>query len=110
MATYGRKCIDLLQASLNSIKNTHVKHSLCIRHELNQVRGLIPLLMKHRNGEKWDTEERTLLLSHLRTLSGLSPYLIPILLPGGFFLLPLVAYWMDHRRNARKDRESHGQI
>lgn len=77
-------------------------HRLYIRNELFQARDLIPLLMKHRNGEKWTSEERAKLLHDLRTLSGLSPYLIPILLPGGVFMLPLIAWWLDHRRKKRQ--------
>ena len=76
-----------------------------LRRELCQVRGLIPLLMKRRNGGRWTADERALLLRDLRALSNLSPYLIPILMPGGFLLLPLVAYWIDRRRVERKDED-----
>lgn len=81
-------------------------HRLYIRNELFQARDLIPLLMKHRNGERWTPEERAKLLYDLRTLSGLSPYLIPILLPGGVFMLPLIAWWLDHRHKKRQ-RKAH---
>jgi uncharacterized Tic20 family protein len=74
-----------------------------IRNELFQVRGLIPILMKRRNGEKWSTEDRAILLRDLRALSNLSPFLIPLLLPGGVFMLPLIAWWIDHRRKGRKN-------
>lgn len=110
MAEFGEQCFNLLHSCLTGIKNTHACHSQRMRNELNQVRGLIPLLMKYRNGEIGSTEERATLLQHQRILASLSPYLIPVILPGGIFMLPLVACWMDHRRNARKDRESHGQI
>lgn len=76
-------------------------HRLRIRNELNQARGLIPLLMKHRNGEQWSSDERATLLRDLRALSNLSPYLIPLLMPGGIFMLPLVACWMDRRHRGR---------
>ncbi len=79
-------------------------HRLRIRNELNDARGLIPLLMKHRNGERWSADERATLLRDLRAVSNLSPYLIPILLPGGIFMLPLVACWMD-RRHKERDHE-----
>ncbi|MDD5612988.1 MAG: hypothetical protein PHF75_08110 [Gallionella sp.] len=79
------------------------RHMGYIRAELSGVQGLIPLLMKRRNGGQWTAEERGLLLRDLRALSGLSPYLIPLLMPGGILLLPLVAYWMDRRRNRRSD-------
>jgi hypothetical protein len=101
MLLLGKKCANRLQRgwlNIRLINETQTKH---IRRELNQVRGLIPLLMKRRNGGQWSSDERTLLLRDLRALSNLSPYLIPILLPGGVFMLPLIAYWMDRRRNER---------
>lgn len=73
-----------------------------IRSELAKTRGLIPLLMKRRNGAVWSAQERQSLLSDLRTLSNLSPYLIPLLMPGGVLLLPLLAWWLDCRRKARE--------
>lgn len=105
MAAISEKFIALLQHCRSRINLTKESHRLHIRDELNQVRGLIPLLMKHRNGEKWNTEERATLLRDLRALSNLSPYLIPILMPGGIFMLPLVACWMDRRHNERKDAD-----
>lgn len=78
-------------------------HRRYIRNELAQAQDLIPILMKHRNGERWSAEERAALLRDLRALSNLSPYLIPLLLPGGVLMLPLVAWWMDHRIKKRKD-------
>jgi hypothetical protein len=79
-------------------------HRCYIRSELSQVRGLIPILMKHRNGEQWSAEERAILLRDLRTLSNLSPYLIPIIMPGGVLMLPILAWWLDHRRKARENK------
>ncbi len=77
---------------------------LYIHNELSQARELIPILMKHRNGEQWSKEERELLLRDLRALSHLSPYLIPLLLPGGVLILPLLAWWVDRRRKRREDK------
>jgi hypothetical protein len=68
-----------------------------IRDEIIQARGLLPLLLKHRNGEPWTKDERILLLCELRAVSNLSPYLFPLVMPGGVFLLPLLAWWLDHR-------------
>lgn len=75
---------------------------LYIREELSQARGLLPLLLKHRNGERWSAEERRVLLRELRALSRLSPYLVPLLMPGGFLLLPVLAWWLDRRQRRRK--------
>jgi hypothetical protein len=103
MINAGKKCIALLRRGRLSVRSLNEIHYIYIRTELNQARGLIPLLMKHRNGGQWSVEERATLLRDLRALSGLSPYLIPLLMPGGIFMLPLVAYWMDRRRKIRKN-------
>ncbi|BBI99841.1 hypothetical protein FGKAn22_15340 [Ferrigenium kumadai] len=65
------------------------------------MRGLMPLLMKHRNGERWSEEERAVLLRDLRALSNLSPYLVPLVMPGGVLLLPVLAWWLDRRHHRR---------
>lgn len=103
MTNVGKKCASLLRRGHASVRSMNKSHYAYIRCELDQVKGLIPLLMKHRNGGQWSVEERAILIRDLRALSNLSPYLVPILMPGGVFMLPLVAYWMDRRRNQRKD-------
>lgn len=50
------------------------------------IRGVMPLLMKPRNGESWTPEERAELLAHMRCLAHLSPYLVLLLLPGSAFV------------------------
>jgi hypothetical protein len=72
------------------------------RHLLNeilQVRGLMPLLMKQRNQGRWTNEDRAELRVHLRRLSNLSPYLVVLAMPGSFVMLPVLAWWLDRRRN-----------
>ena len=66
-----------------------------------RMRGLMPLLMKNRNGGSWTPEERAELLTRLRVLSRISPYLLFLLLPGSALLLPIYAWWLDHRRRPR---------
>jgi hypothetical protein len=66
-----------------------------------RMRGLMPLLMKHRNGGRWTPDEKTELLLQLRILSRISPYLLFLLLPGSALLLPAYAWWLDHRRKPR---------
>jgi len=73
-----------------------------IRDELSQVHGLIPILMKRRNGEQWTEEELVVLKRDLRSLSNLSPYLV-LIVPGGTSMLLLLAWWMDSRRKRRKN-------
>lgn len=71
--------------------------------ELMQTRGVMPLLMKARNGESWTPAEKAQLLGHLRRVAHLSPYLIALLLPGSVLLLPVYAWWLDRRRLKRGD-------
>lgn len=69
--------------------------------ELLAMRGLMPLLMKPRNGSYWTAAEKAELLLQLRRLSRLSPYLLFLLLPGSALLLPMYAWWLDRRRGLK---------
>ena len=69
--------------------------------ELLATRGIMPLLMKARNGEGWTVAEKEELLAHLRRMAHLSPYLIGLLLPGSVLLLPIYAWGLDRRRLKR---------
>jgi len=69
--------------------------------ELLAMRGLMPLLMKTRNGDQWTPAEREELIVHMRRLTHLSPYLLLLLLPGSALFLPLYAWWLDRRRGQR---------
>ena len=75
--------------------------------DLVRMRGLMPLLMKHRNGGRWSVDEKRELLFQLRILSRVSPYLLFLLLPGSALLLPIYAWWLDRRR---KDRVTQSPI
>lgn len=70
--------------------------------EFVKVRGLMPLLMKHRNGGAWTRTERVELQEQLRALAHLSPYLVILALPGSFAFLPVLAWWLDRRRHRRE--------
>jgi hypothetical protein len=69
--------------------------------ELGRIHGLMPLLMRHRNGSRWSREERRELYQQMRALAHLSPYLFVLVLPGSFVALPLLAWWLDRRRQRR---------
>lgn len=71
--------------------------------EVMATRGMMPLLMKARNGGQWTPEERRELLGHMRRIAHLSPYLIVLLLPGSILILPAYAWWLDRRRLRRQD-------
>jgi len=66
-----------------------------------RIKGLMPLLMKPRNGGRWTKAERDELQEQLRALMHLSPYLIVLALPGSFLMLPVLAWWLDRRRGER---------
>ena len=70
--------------------------------EMTQTRELMPLLMKQRNGYRWSAEDRRKIRRHLRMLMALSPYLLVFVLPGGLLVLPILAWWLDRRRQNRK--------
>ena len=70
--------------------------------EMSQVRGLMPILMRRRNRQRWTPEELAEIRAHLRRISKLSPYLVIIVMPGGFAALPVLAWWLDRRRNRNR--------
>ena len=69
--------------------------------ELTQVRGLMPLLMKPRNKQKWTPQDKAELRAQFRRLSNLSPYFVALVMPGGFVVLPALTWWLDRRRGRR---------
>lgn len=78
--------------------------------EVVQVRGLMPLLMKPRNGQRWTREDRAQIRSHVRRLADVSPYLVVLVLPAAPVTLPLLAWWLDQRRQRRADRAGAMQV
>jgi hypothetical protein len=69
--------------------------------EVLKARGLMPLLMKQRNGSRWTAEERRELMDRLNALSQISPYLVAMAVPGSMLMLPVLAWWLDRRRGKR---------
>ncbi len=67
--------------------------------EMTQISGLMPILMRRRNKQKWTPQEMAEIRAHLKRISKLSPYLVIIVMPGGFAILPVLAWWLDRRRN-----------
>lgn len=70
-------------------------------HEVLKARGLMPLLMKQRNGSRWTADERRELRERLVALSRISPYLVAMAVPGSLLILPVLAWWLDRRRQRR---------
>lgn len=77
-----------------------------IRIAILGINGLMPLLMKQRNGTHWTAEDRAQLSQHLCRLISLSPYLLVFLAPGSFILFPVVAWWLDRRRQTRRHEQA----
>jgi hypothetical protein len=69
--------------------------------EVVQVKGLMPILMKRRNRQKWTREDIAQMRVHLKRLSKVSPYLVVLVMPGGLVILPVLAWWLDRRRGRR---------
>jgi hypothetical protein len=72
-----------------------------LRSEMADMRGLMHLLMKQRNGYRWTEGDRRKIRVHLRKLASLSPYMVLFVSPGGFLALPVLAWWLDRRRQKR---------
>jgi hypothetical protein len=85
-----------------SLQELTVREQKHLTGEIVQVRGLMPLLMKPRNDQRWTQEEKRELAAHLRRLSTISPYLVVLALPGGLLALPALAWWLDRRRNRNR--------
>lgn len=69
--------------------------------EMVKTKGLLPVLMKRRNKQKWSAQDKKEIREHLQRLSKLSPYLVVVVMPGGFAILPALAWWLDRRRQRR---------
>lgn len=82
-----------------SLRELTAREKQNLRNEIVQVSGLMPLLMKPRNHQRWTADDKELLAQHLHRLSRISPYLVILVMPGGFFMLPALAWWLDRRRN-----------
>jgi hypothetical protein len=89
------------RALIRSMYDLSERERLRLTREFVQSMGLMPLLMKPRNKQPWTPEDKKELGQHLRRLSGMSPYLVILVMPGGMLVLPALAWWLDRRRNRR---------
>ena len=86
-------------AFIRSLRELTARERRFLTDEIVQVRGVMPLLMKPRNGQRWTPEDKLELRTHLQRLSSISRYLVVLAMPGGVLLLPALAWWLDRRRN-----------
>lgn len=79
------------------------KNRALILWEAHNMCDFMGLLQKRRNtGVPWTPEEIKRLKSHLLRMSLYVPSLLVFLLPGGYFLLPVLAEVLDRREKRRQ--------
>lgn len=84
---------------VNYFKRLIINNREFILKEILEVKGLMHLLMKHRNtGQKWTREEKKEIKMHLKNISRVVPALAIFLLPGGSLLLPFLLEVLDRRK------------
>ena len=98
MSRFKQMSVDSL-AFIKTVRDLTNREKQALIAEILQVRGLMPLLMKPRNKQRWTPEDKAELAIHLERLTRISPYLVVLVMPGGFFMLPALAWWLDRRRN-----------
>jgi len=83
-------------------KRLIMKNKTLILREAQNIRDFMMLLMKRKNTSlPWTPDEIKQLKSHLIRMSFYVPVLMIILLPGGKFLLPVLAEVLDRREQRR---------
>ena len=75
---------------------------VAILREVHQIQGFMQLLMKPRNGMPWSAEDKLALHLHLKRVAQTLPILGLFSLPGGSLLLPLLALFLDRRRQRNR--------
>ena len=96
---------ERLNRIIGGARELHQREKQKLREEISRIPGLMALLMKPRNGERWSPEDRALLKAQLRGLGVISLYLAILAIPATPITLPLLAWWLDRRR-WRRDAES----
>jgi hypothetical protein len=99
----------VIRSSVHTLWAIQSRERVRLWDEMNEMRGLLPLLMKQRNGYRWTELDRKRIKVHLRKLVELSPYLVLFVAPGGFIVLPVLAWWLDRRR-LKHDEETAARI
>ncbi len=89
-------------------KSQAAKYRTILLEEARRIDGFMRLLMKQRNtGTKWTKDEKAQLRRYIWGLAFYAPILFVFFLPGGFFLIPLLAEAVDRRRRSRKPVDKH---
>lgn len=86
----------------NYLKRLFVINKEAILMEVLSISGLMKLLMKIRNtDERWTREEKKEIKMHLKNIAKIVPAVALFSLPGGSFLLPILAEVLDRRKTRR---------
>jgi hypothetical protein len=93
---------DTIVATVRPLVDIQERERRRLLAEFTQVKGLMPLLMKQRNHQPWSAADREEIQQHMQRLAHLSPYIVILVLPGSFVMLPLFAWWMDRRRGMER--------
>jgi hypothetical protein len=84
------------------LKRLIVTNKEAVLTEVLAIKGLMQLLMKMRNtDEPWTREERKEIKEHLKNIAKIIPAVAIFALPGGSFLLPVLAEALDRRKTRR---------
>ena len=84
------------------LKRLIIVNKQAILMEVLSIKGLMQLLMKTRNtDERWTKEEKKEIKIHLGNIAKIVPTIAIFSLPGGSFLLPILAEALDRRKTRR---------
>jgi len=85
------------------LKGLLIINKQAVLMEVLSIQGLMQLLMKPRNtDEKWTREEKKEIRMHLRNIAKIVPTVALFSLPGGSFLLSILAGALDRRKIRRR--------
>ena len=86
----------------NYVKRLVIINKEAILMEVLAIGGLMQLLMKIRNtDEEWTRGEKKEIKRHLKNIAKIVPAVALFSLPGGSFLLPILAEVLDRRKVRR---------
>jgi len=84
------------------LKRLFVVNKEALLMEVLSIKGLMQLLMRTRNTDnKWTKEEKKEIKRHLKNIAKIIPAVAIFSLPGGSFLLPILAEVLDRRKTRR---------
>lgn len=108
----GKITLIEVRGAFRHVMQLQERERKALLSEIVQIKGLMPLLMKPRNKQRWSAEDKAELKEHMRRISHISPYIAIMILPGSIVMLPVLAWWLDRRRNgapeqrAKREREA----